>query len=344
MITIALIALSWLSAPVAPAQAANDFVVNVMLRIPSASGRGFSIAGSERADEVIARFTTDANLCTSGAGDFALSRAHDYSWEVTARVVSRAAATATVDVTWKQLEGPGAGGPQRSQTLVLKNEERVVLETIRPPGTPRCATEATLEVEAGRPDFRTPLSVGAGARTGGGGGTGAGVSAGARASGGGGGVGTGASANTREFALRDPGGVPATLPPGAAFNVEIWVIRTLPNGTERVEAHDRAQNVTAVSKKFGPVTVATSNGSANVTVGVDLRTFARDKDPLAILINREETFTGTSKMVHGGTSRVSDIPGETEVVSLVLNQSTSYPDQFSVRLKFTKPSEAGGGR
>lgn len=353
MMITTLATLAFVTALAAPQQAANDLAVSVMLRTASASGQPRTTAGSDRGDEVIARVTTDANLCTLGSGDFALQRPHDYSWEITARVVSRAADMLTADVTWKQLEGPGAGNPQRAQTVVLKSGERVVLETIRPSGSPRCGTEATLEVEAGsrirmRPGSTVGVGVGGGRSGGiGGGGAAGGLSAGARSGGSsgvgasaGGGAGAGSAVGVGAFELRDPIGVSASLPPGNPFSVEMWVVRTLPNGTERVEAHDRAENISAVAKKFGPVSVATPAGNVSVTIGVDLRTFARAKDPLSVLINRDEIFDG--KPGHGGTSRVSGVPGETEIISLELPQSARYADRFSVRLKFTKPGPPQG--
>jgi hypothetical protein len=332
--------------------AANNMGVNVLLRIVSASG-GRSIAGSDRGNEISARFTTDANLCVSGVGNFALQQPHDFSWEVTARVVRRDGSTVTADVTWRQLEGPDSGAAPRSQTLVLKVEERVVLETFRPGGTPRCATEATLEIEAGRPDNRIMLpSSGAAvsSRPGGRAVGGLGVAAGGGGTGGGGTGGGGAAAGGigssgspwRIYPLRE--GVPgaALLPPGAPFTIEFWLIHTAPNGIERVEAHDRAENVTAIEKKFGPVAIAGASPPASVTVRIDLRTSARVTNPLTIQLNRDETVGG--KTNYGGMSRVSTMPSESEIISLELPASAAYPDRFSIRLKFTKPSkEIPGG-
>jgi hypothetical protein len=331
-------------------QASNDLAISVQIRTTPLNGRGFGTAGSNRGDEVIARVTADENFCRAGSGD--LTRPHDYSWEIAGRIIGRTADTVTAEVTWKQLEGPGAGAAAKSQVVTLRNGERVALETIRPAGTAPCAAEGQLEIEAGSRIRLLPIvggvsgigsgagvgGRGGGASTGGSGGTGRGLGA---SSGGGSGASAGGGAG-RGFELRDPAGMPAALPPGAPFTVEIWFVHTLPTGVERVEAHDRAENVSAVAKKFGPVSVAAASGNISVTVGVDLRTFARSKDPLSILINRDEALDG--KVDHGGTSRVSDVPGDAQIISLELPQSGRYADRFSVRLKFTKPSGSDGVR
>jgi len=318
----------------APAQTPNDLSISVQIRTVPLSGRGFGTAGSNRGDEVIARVTADENFCVAGAGS--LAHPHAYAWELSGRIVSRTADTVTADVAWKQLEGPGAGGAAKTRTVTLKRGERVTLETIRPAGNTPCAAEGQLEVEAGsRVPFIFPMIAGVPGPRASGTGASSGTSSGTSSGGGGRGGAAAAKSGGGGFSLRDPAGVPATLPPGAPFNVEIWLIRTLPNGTERVEAHDRADNVSLVAKKFGPVSVATPAGNVSVTVGVDLRTFARATDPLAILINRDEGID--NKTDQGGTSRVSAVPGDTEIISLELPQSSRYADRFSVRLKFTKP-------
>lgn len=346
--------------PLTP-QSPNDLAISVQLRTIPLSGRGFGTAGSSRGDEVISRVTTDENFCRAGAGD--LARQHDFSWELTGRIISRTADTVTAEVTWKQLEGPGAGSAAKSQTVTLRNGERVTLETIRPAGTTPCASEGQLEVEAGSRIRVFPRiagvgaggsgGVGGGSSVGGSGGSGAsagggrgtGVSTGILTGGGAGGTGGGgrggvATSASGGFELRDPRGMPSALPPGTLFSVEIWFVHTLPNGVERVEAHDRAESVNAVTKKFGPVAVATPAGNVSVTVGVDLRTFARAKDPLSILIDRDEAING--KIYPGGTSRVSDVPPDAEIISLEMPQSGRYADRFSVRLKFTKPGPPQG--
>jgi hypothetical protein len=353
-----LTAATWLLSAAALASAApqqqNDLSVSVLIRTASLSGTGFGTAGSDRGDDVFARVTADENFCRAGVGDSALTRPHDYSWELAARIVGRTADTVIVDVTWKQLEGPGAGGPPKSQTVTLHSSERAVLDTFRPALTTGCAAQGTLEVEAGPRARLRPNAVvaaGGGGRSANGAiggafggiasgasgtGSGSSVGAGGRVGGGRGGAGTG-------FSLREPRAGDLTLRTGAPFNVEIWLVRRLPDGTEHVEAHDRAENIATASKRFGPIGVETPDGKVDVTIDVELRTMARERDPLLVMVNRHESIgwrnsrADTPLTTEGGVTRVGELPGPAEIISLELPASRSMTDRFSVRLKFSNP-------
>ncbi|TAK10808.1 MAG: hypothetical protein EPO35_13080 [Acidobacteria bacterium] len=300
-------------------QSPGDLGISVMLRVDAASGRSSASAGSDQGNDVLARLSADADFCSVGSGNYALTRMHDLSWEISARITNRAADRVTVDVSWKQLEGPGSGLAARTQTVTLRSGERAVLETLRP-ASERCAKEARLEIEAG-PRLRFATGRGAGASTG------AGVSAG------GAGAATGVSAGGFASAQALPGD--RNMRTGALFTVEVWLMHKLADGSERIEGHDRAERVAVFSKTFDAVTIATSRGNVDVIVAMELRTLARETNPLLVLLDRRLSGAMSQR---GSATRVGDFPRDGEVISMELPGFYDAPvsDVFSIRMKIEK--------
>jgi len=344
----------------APTQApANDLVVSVLLRVSSPTGQ--QSAGSDRGDEVIVRLATDAGLCGTGTGTFSLTREHDLSWEASARIIGRTSDAITVEATWRQLEGPAATLPARSQVLVLHDGERVVLENVRGAATSRCSgpREGRLEVEAGtRPRLAGGggsgrlggVGVSGGVSGGGAGGLGtggvgaAGGATGGASRGGSGGLaaggrgGTGGTGGGRGFASGVPAAGDARLAHGVPFSVEVWLVHTLPDGTERGEGHARSERADEFEKVFDPVSIASDLGQIDVVVSLELRSLARSANPMLVVLDRR--VTGALKG-QGGTTRVGDFPQPNEIVSLELPRfyeaaPNVVRDVFSVRLKIER--------
>ena len=172
-------------------------------------------------------------------------------------------------------------------------------------------------------------------------------------SGSGGGVrigGAGGSVVGTGVGISGSGGASALAGPGL-FDVNLWLVRSVPGQTDEVTHSTLRMNQDGASFAFPPVAVDTSEGTTMVQVTGSLAVTQTDNGEQQLVFStgrritnrRDTTTTVGPPRDHGadvqGIGRTTNpLPGPEEVLSfemppITLNGRQAAPDQFSVRLK-----------
>jgi len=247
-------------------------------------GRTGSMAGDSASDRLDSYVWADQTLCGMGAGDQPTGPTPWVGWHFTGTVLADVPGEMTVRIDWKRVWENGAkvqNGPGGTQTIKLRNGERVELDRVTPGNTGGCGTiEAKLEAAV---SSRAPyLIAGRGFSVGGRGGVGAGSRGGAagRGVGGGGrgagvgtmsgtgttgGVGAGAGANQKTF-------TPFRLLKGS-YDAEIWLVHKKPDGTETVQQQTVRFGASPRPFAFPPEEVLGGGGAITVDIAGSLQLY-----------------------------------------------------------------------
>jgi hypothetical protein len=135
------------SAPPAIGQAALVFQVGIHRYL--ADGRVGGSAGDSGTESFQSYVWTPQSLCGFTASNDAPTSPPGFGWHFEGTVVSRTSTQMTVRVTWKRWWQHGArvaDGPGGSQTVTLRDGERIELDRVTPVGPSSCgAVDARLE-------------------------------------------------------------------------------------------------------------------------------------------------------------------------------------------------------
>jgi hypothetical protein len=243
-------------------------------------GRTGSMAGDSASDRLDSYVWADQTLCGMGAGDQPSGTTPWVGWHFTGTVLADVPGEMTVRIDWKRVWENGAkvqNGAGGTQTIKLRNGERVELDRVTPGNTGGCGTiEAKLEAAVtsrasyflgvARGGGRGALSgVGAGAR-GGAAGRGVGV-------GGGRGVGVGTMSGTATSG--DDAKAQKTLMPmrllKGSYDAEIWLVHKKPDGTETVQQQTVRFGAAPRPFAFPPEEVPGGGGAITVDIAGSLQ-------------------------------------------------------------------------
>jgi hypothetical protein len=310
--------------------------------------------------------------CVMGAGSVAGqsgAESSEQAWRFSGQVVEAGAQQAIIELTSHRVRRDGQTVAETSgmQRLVLNVGSPVVLEEVRldPSSTCRVA-RITLEARfEARPHFGGRAGgagfsgAAVGGVRGGGGGTGAGgggrvvgVSAGGSGASGGGAA-TGAGGGARVVSsgggggggTGSGGGIGTGSAAAALYDVDLWLVQTPASGAEKVTHATMRLDRTGGSLQFGPVTVATPQGTATVQVRVSIALPGGDGagQQVAFTASRSVLFTPSGRpprdpLTSSGTT-TSALPGPNEVLSFEMPPVTipggpSIDERFSVRVRF----------
>ena len=233
-------------------------------------GRTGSMAGDSASDRLDSYVWADQTLCGMGAGDQPSGTTPWVGWHFTGTVLADVPGEMTVKIDWKRVWENGArvqNGAGGTQTIKLRNGERVELDRVAPGNTGGCGTiEAKLEAAV---TSRAPYVMGVGRGVPGG--VRGGVAPGPR----GGAAGRGAGVGGRGAGVGSTSGSGATgvkagryqltqVRAKGSYDAEIWLVHKKPDGTEVVQ--QQTVRFGAVPKPFvfppeevpgggGPITV-----------------------------------------------------------------------------------------
>jgi hypothetical protein len=284
-----------MSASLASAQGTQDFpnrpplMFEVAARGYLASGRTGSMAGDSAVDRLESYVWADQTLCGMGAGDQPPAATPWLGWHFTGTVLADVPGEMTVRIEWRRMWENGArsqSGAGGTQTIKLRNGERVELDRVAAANTGGCGTvEARLEAAV---TSRAPYLVGV---TGVRGGVGAGARGGAagRGTGRGAGVGAGTASGGGTTAVRGGGagaggggvsgtGVQGTTSTGrgrvtalqlvgqGSYDAEIWLVHKKPDGTEVVQQQTVRFGANPKPFVFPPEEVAGGGGPITVDI------------------------------------------------------------------------------
>jgi len=307
----------------------SDLIVQVGLYGYDADGK-HSAAAYETPPELKSTVYLNRGRCVFGAGNSPAPADATDVWQFSGKVVSATSEQAVVQLDWRRtrVQGKSTDGNEASQQLTLHAGEIVQLDQAGVDGKPPCAT-GTVAFEA----RYTPRFFGMGQ-----------ISGGARG-------GVARSGATVVDVVRSGGGsgVSKASQPvtGAAYDVDLWLLRSLPGKPNQVTHSQLQINESGGSFSFAPITVPMNTGSAIVLVGGHLRVVrnANGEDQLLFTTSRRVMTSGADLPPIGsrpdsvGSTRIVErMPGPDEVLSfemppITLNGQPVAPDQLSVRLK-----------
>ena len=320
------------SAAQSPAQP-SDPIVQVGLYGYDADGR-HSAAAYETPPELKSTVYLNRARCVFGAGNSPAPADATDVWQFSGKVVSATSEQAIVQLDWRRMvvQGHPTDGNQASQQLTLHAGEIVQLDQAGIDSRTPCAT-GSVAFEA----RYTPRFFGMGQ-----------ISGGMR----GGIARSGATVGNVSVVTRPAGGSGmsggASQPAaGATYEVDLWLVRSLPGKPNEVNHSVLRINESGGSFTFAPITVPTNSGSAVVFVGGLLRVVrnSNGEDQLLFTTSRRVMTSGSDVPPPGnrpdsvGSTRIIDrMPGPEEVLSfemppITLNGQPVAPDQLSVRLK-----------
>jgi hypothetical protein len=280
--------------------------------------------------------------CGMGAGNRRPPADAADAWEFTGRVLSATREEAIVQLNWRRLvvQGRTVNGDESSTQLTLRVGESVQLDQ----ATPGCETVSVAFEAKYVPRFSgvgQPAGGGAGGRVsvgpaGGmaavnmaGGGRGSGPARSvpvAQAGGEGGGVKIGADSSSGEF------------------DVNLWLVRSLPGQPDEVRHSLLRMNQEGVSFGFPPVAIATARGTALVQVSGSLAVTRSDAGAKLVFATSRRVTTTTAgqprdhfRDVQGSSRTTNPLPGPDEVLAfempLISMDGQEAPDKFSIRVK-----------
>lgn len=272
--------------------------------------------------------------CVFGAGNSPAPADATDVWQFSGKVVSATSEQAIVQLDWRRtvVEGRPTDGNQASQQLTLHAGEIVQLDQAASHGPPQCKTSSVAFEARYTPRFFGMGQISGGSRGGVAriGVTAADVIVAPRASGGSG--------------VNGAASQPAA---GATYDVDLWLVRSLPGKPNEVTHSLLRINDLGGSFTFAPITVPTNTGSAVVFVGGHMRVVRSTNggDQLLFTTSRRVMTSGADVPPPGsrpdsvGSTRIIErMPGPEEVLSfemppITVNGQPVAPDQLSVRLK-----------
>ena len=322
------------SAAQSPAQR-SDPIVQVGLYGYDADGK-HSAAAYETPPELRSTVYLNRARCVFGGGNSPAPADATDVWQFSGKVVSATSEQAIVQLDWRRtlVQGRPTDGNQASQQLTLHAGEIVQLDQAGVDGRPPCATGSVAFEARYTPRFFGMGQISGGARGGAARSgltvTAADVIVAPRASGGSG--------------VNGAASQPAA---GATYEVDLWLVRSLPGQPNDVNHSVLRINESGGSFSFAPITVPMNSGSAAVFVGGLIRVVrnAKGEDQLLFTTSRRVMTSGADVPPPGsrpdsvGITRIIErMPGPEEVLSfemppITLNGQPVAPDQLSVRLK-----------
>ena len=355
------------SAATAATPAASDgWRVELSLQLVTGTDRGgrFAAWNGDGRGLVEGFVAVGPNMCDLAGGSREPAEGSGAAWRYAVRTLQQSPLEAVVNVEWQRLWANGErvpNAPVASQVLTLRPRAPVVLDVFTPavPGTcgTRSANLAIALVEA-----RSVGGVGARAAGvvqsagGGSGGAGGGRGGGRTSGAGSGGVGAGGVGASAGGSSRGVGAVPGTLfetPAPPTHDVELWLVHTLPGGTEQVSRLTAAVSRNVGSYEFPAVPIPTGRGSLAVEVSGKIHvlpsrtTFAAGTGTsapaqLLVVIDRRVRSAGPPSVDTSGSSgKLIDLPSEKDVISFELPgvsgpvQELLAGHQFSLRVRVT---------
>jgi hypothetical protein len=342
---------------------ANDPIVQVGLYGYRADG-SLGSSAHDTAPELSSIVYMNGQRCLMGAGNRPAPADATDVWQFKGKVLSSTPEQAVVQLEWRRTVANGLriDGNESSLQLNLRIGEAVQLDQAGMEGKPGCPTVAVgFEARYAPRFWGLPPGV-----IGGGGGR-----AGSSASGSGGGSGSGGMTVKMGTVSRsggfgtsvavpqsggDGGGTAATASSGL-FDVNLWLVRTVPGRPDEVNHATLRMNETGASFSFAPIAVTTSRGEAFVQVTGNLAVVrgTSGEEQLVFSTSRRVGLTAPGQAPRdsapdsSGTSRIINrMPGPEEVLSfemppITLNGQQAAPDQLSVRLTIAprrKPGES----
>ena len=246
-------------------------------------GRTGSMAGDSASDRLDSYVWADQTLCGMGAGDQPSGTTPWVGWHFTGTVLADVPGEMTVRIDWKRVWENGVkvqNGAGGTQTIKLRNGERVELDRITPANPGGCGTiEAKLEAAV-----TSRFSYFMGVARGGGRGVTSGVGAGARggaagrgAGEGGRGVGVGTvSGSGTTGGVGGAGANQKTLTPMrvvklGSYDAEIWLVHKKPDGTEVVQQQTVRFGAFPKPFVFPPEEVPGGGGAITVDIAGSLQ-------------------------------------------------------------------------
>jgi hypothetical protein len=300
-----------------------------------------------------------ASGCRMGAGGSMPPAGTDQAWRLSGQVVEFSPQQAIVELTAQRIirDGQTVNDPAIMQRIVITGTDPVSLEVVSLEPTTTCrVSKVALEARL------APRVVGSGAAGSGAGGgarvvgvaaSGSGASGGVAATAGGAGGGTrvissgagGTGGIGSGGAAVAGGGSGAGSAAVALYDVDLWLVQTPASGAEKVTHATMRIDRTGGSLQFGPVAVATPQGTATVQVRVAIALPTGDAATPQVVFttSRSVLFTPSGRpprdpLTSSGTT-TSALPGPTEVLSFEMPPITipggpSIDERFSVRVRF----------
>jgi hypothetical protein len=237
-------------------------------------GRTGSMAGDSASDRLDSYVWADQTLCGMGAGDQPSGTTPWVGWHFTGTVLADVPGEMTVRIDWKRVWENGVkvqNGAGGTQTIKLRNGERVELDRITPANPGGCGTiEAKLEAAV---TSRASYFLGV-ARGGGRGvlsGVGAGARGGAAGRGAGAGVGSGTGTGTDATGTLQKNARTLRLIKQGPYDAEIWLVHKKPDGTEVVQQQIVRFGAAPKPFVFPPEEVPGGGGAITVDIAGSLQ-------------------------------------------------------------------------